>query len=267
MAVMHAGKHTSGTVPSFSLSHTRTKHTLPHLPPMQRLNYPSTLASTRAEGRHTAAPVCPRRRDAQRCPRARAAAGPVSVGIHLRLLSPPQPAGSTSVQATTSPHSGLGCSSQPTCRRCGAPRNPLPLLARGNGGPGLSAQQQVRLCPRGRVQILCQEGQRGVCRPCRGTRGGKGAVCQPCAGSLTSLRVREEGPLHPGKALRLLSSSCYFLLLQWDCLATSIIPPRCVTGKILSSILMAFLHFTRPLVDLTTTITTTKASVKTSSPA
>ncbi|KAM4791271.1 forkhead box protein F2 isoform 1-T1 [Cyanocitta cristata] len=54
---------------------------------------------------------------------------------------------------------------------------------------------------------------------------------------------------------------------EWDCLATSTIPPRCVTGKILSSILMAFLRFTRLLVDLTTTITTTKASVKTSSPA
>lgn len=103
--------------------------------------------------------------------------------------------------------------------------------------------------------------------PGEGESGGEGAVCQLCAGSLSSLRVREEGLLQPGKALRLLSSSCYFLLLQWDCLATSIIPPRCVTGKILSSILMAFLRFTRPLVDLTTTITTTKASVKTSSPA
>lgn len=254
-----------------SHTHTRTKHTLPHLPPTQRLNYPSTLMSTRAEGRHTAVPTqegCSEGSESPGCGRARVRGHPPPNAF----LSPAWC--HTAVWATASPQSRLGgsyeygCSSEPTCRRCGAPGNPLPLLARGNGTSGLSAPQQVCSAPGGESKSSAKKTKEELPNFAGGAEtGGKGAVRQPCAGSLTSLRVREEGPLHPGKALRLLSSSCYFLLLQWDCLATSIIPPRCVTGKILSSILMAFLRFTRPLVDLTTTITTTKASVKTSSPA
>lgn len=125
-----------------------------------------------------------------------------------------------------------------------------------------------RLCP-GKCPVRCQESQRGAPRPCTGKprRGDTKQCVSPAVRSLSCLRVREKGLLCPSRATPLLSSSCYFLLLQWDCLATSITPPRCVTEKILSSILMAFLRFTRPLVDLTTTITTIKASVKISSPA
>lgn len=40
----------------------------------------------------------------------------------------------------------------------------------GQWGPGLSALQRVRLCPRGSAQGRCQESQRGITKPCRGSR-------------------------------------------------------------------------------------------------
>lgn len=179
----------------------------------------------------------------------------------LCSLEPPRRAGSgarTSAGAAPSlPAGGEGFRGIHFPSSLGAMGPQVSVSCSGSGSaPGGASKSASRKAKRS-YQTLQGEPRPGV----------KGAVCQLCAGSFCFLGVREEGLLHPGKALRLLSSSCYFLLLQWDCLATSIIPPRCVTGKILSSILMAFLRFTRLLVDLTTTITTTKASVKTSSPA
>lgn len=268
--MVHAGKDASGIVSTFS--HTRTKHTSP----TQRLNYPSTLKSTQAGGRQTALRVCPRRRDAQRCLPARDAAGHLALvrghlppclpllslrATRLGSLEPPRRAGSgarTSTGAAPNrPAGDEGLRGIHFPSSLGAVEPPVSLpCSRSGSAPGGASKSSARKAKEELPNL-----------PGEGETGGEGAVCQLCAGSLSSLRVREEGLLQPGKALRLLSSSCYFLLLQWDCLATSIIPPRCVTGKILSSILMAFLRFTRPLVDLTTTITTTKASVKISSPA
>lgn len=72
----------------------------------------------------------------------------------------------------------------------------------------------------------------------------------------------------PNRAVSLTSPVlCSSPLLQWDCLATSITLPQCVTGKISFSISMAFLLSIHPLVDPIITTITTKASVKTSSPA
>lgn len=143
MSVVCAGKHTSGVASSFPLTRTRTKHTLPDVPSTRRLHYPSTLMSTEAEGRQTAVRVCPRRRDAQRCLRGRDAAGHVSVGPPLAFLPSacvPHCRVVWNLPAERARGSyGHGCRSELTCRRWGAPGNPLPLLARGNGTPGLSA--------------------------------------------------------------------------------------------------------------------------------
>lgn len=201
------------------------------------------------------------------CERPRASASPRlplrSLGA-TRLCSYNRPA----ERARGAPYE-RGCSPRPARGRWGALRGIHVPSARGDGtrrpfcpasGTGFApAERPAR----------CQESQRGAPKPCRREPWpGETEQCvSPAVWSLSSLRVRERGLLRPSRATRLLSSSCYFLLLQWDCLATSITPPRCVTGKILSSILMAFLRFTLPLVDLTTTITTIKASVKTSSPA
>lgn len=164
MAVVCAGKHTSGIASSFPLTRTRTKHTLPDVPPTRRLHYSSTLMSTEAEGRQTAVRVCPRRRDAQRCPRGRDAAGHVSVGPPLAFLpsactaalpcglEPPRRAGSGLLRARLPLRADLQAMG-------GSGESPSPPRS-GRWNPRALCLQQVRLCPWGSVRVLCQESQR-----------------------------------------------------------------------------------------------------------
>lgn len=140
--VVQAGKHASGIVST--LSHTRTKHTLP----TQRLNYPSTLKITQAGVRQTAVRVCPCRRDAQRCL-------PVRDAVGHRALVRGHPPPLAFLSSACVPH-GWGVSNLPAEQARGLVRARVQLRAdlqamRGSGestSPPRSGQWNPRpLCP------------------------------------------------------------------------------------------------------------------------